>query len=61
LVLKYAGTKDEIKRAEEYTQFILDQRDGNVHCDLTMSRPDLTVVDIPEDVVGTVLYFLKLP
>ena len=54
--LDIRGTPEEIKRGEEYVFFVLDQRTGNVDCDLSIRRPDLTVVNVPEDVVGMYQY-----
>ncbi|KAF4680792.1 hypothetical protein FOZ60_012990, partial [Perkinsus olseni] len=45
------GTKEERRRGRDYLNYLLDQREGEVHVD-TDRRDDITIIDCPEEYVG---------
>ena len=54
-VLTIYGTHRQRKKARDYVQFIIQQRQGNVQIDLDSGRDDMTVMRVPCECVAFVM------
>jgi len=52
LKLEIRGDEVELERASLYVKLVLAQRTGSVYIDFNETRPDLSVVTVPNDCFG---------
>jgi predicted RNA-binding protein Jag len=53
--LTITGTDEQIRKAKEYSQYVLQQRVGDVRLDVSTRQDDLSVVNVPEEAVAFVM------